>query len=231
MGNVIQVHNLVRSFQDGNLKTTALDDINFDLPEGESMAIVGTSGSGKTTMLHILGGLDKPTTGEVTINGELLNKMSDDQLSKFRNKTIGFVFQFFYLQDYLTAAENVALPLILANESRKSALEKARELLVQVGLEHRLNHYPKQISGGETQRIAVARALINNPKILLADEPTGNLDKENAEKILDTFDQIAKTGVSVVVITHDGWISKKFQNVLTLDKGKVKNEKIAMKNE
>jgi len=183
------------------------------------MAIIGSSGSGKTTLLHILGGLDKPNSGEVRINNQILNKLNDNELSKFRNKTIGFVFQFFYLQDYLTARENVALPLILAGENTKRSLEKAEMLLNQVGLSHRFNHYPNEISGGEMQRIAVARALIHDPKIILADEPTGNLDKENAENILNIFDEIAKTGVSVVVITHDNWISKRFKNVLRLSKG------------
>lgn len=219
MSNIIQVHNVTKSYRDGSSKILALNNISFNLPEGESMAIIGSSGSGKTTLLHILGGLDKPNSGEVRINNQILNKLNDNELSKFRNKTIGFVFQFFYLQDYLTARENVALPLILAGENTKRSLEKAEMLLNQVGLSHRFNHYPNEISGGEMQRIAVARALIHDPKIILADEPTGNLDKENAENILNIFDEIAKTGVSVVVITHDNWISKRFKNVLRLSKG------------
>lgn len=213
------MHNVTKSYRDGSSKILALNNISFNLPEGESMAIIGSSGSGKTTLLHILGGLDKPNSGEVRINNQILNKLNDNELSKFRNKTIGFVFQFFYLQDYLTARENVALPLILAGENTKRSLEKAEMLLNQVGLSHRFNHYPNEISGGEMQRIAVARALIHDPKIILADEPTGNLDKENAENILNIFDEIAKTGVSVVVITHDNWISKRFKNVLRLNKG------------
>lgn len=213
------MHNVTKSYRDGSSKILALNNISFNLPEGESMAIIGSSGSGKTTLLHILGGLDKPNSGEVRINNQILNKLNDNELSKFRNKTIGFVFQFFYLQDYLTARENVALPLILAGENTKRSLEKAEMLLNQVGLSHRFNHYPNEISGGEMQRIAVARALIHDPKIILADEPTGNLDKENAENILNIFDEIAKTGVSVVVITHDNWISKRFKNVLRLSKG------------
>lgn len=213
---------LTKVYKDGHSKATALNKISFDLDQGESMAIVGSSGSGKTTLLHILGGLDAPSSGEVRVNGELLHKMNDNKLSRFRNQTIGFVFQFFYLQEYLSARDNVAMPLIISNYSRKESLKKADELLERFGLGERKNHFPNEISGGEMQRIAIARALINNPKVLLADEPTGNLDKENAEKVLEVFDEIAQSGVSVVVITHDQEISKRFHKTLVLEKGRMK---------
>lgn len=222
MSKVIEVKNLTKTFRDGDAKVNALHNISFELNEGENLAIIGTSGSGKTTLLHLLGGLEKSSEGDIFLVGKSISSMNDKALSKFRNQTIGFVFQFFYLLEYLTAKENVALPAIIKTGKRKASLKKAEELLEAVGLSHRMNHYPNQISGGEMQRIAVARALINDPKIILADEPTGNLDKENAERILNIFDEISKQkGVSVVVITHDNWISQKFENVLKLDKGKL----------
>lgn len=214
---------LTKVYKDGHSKAVALDKISFDLEQGESMAIVGSSGSGKTTLLHILGGLDAPSSGEVRMNGELLHKMNDNSLSRFRNQTIGFVFQFFYLQEYLNARDNVAMPMIISNHSRKESLKKADELLEKFGLSERKDHFPNEISGGEMQRIAIARALINSPKVLLADEPTGNLDKENAERVLEVFDQVAQSGVSVVVITHDMEISKRFDKTLRLEKGKMKS--------
>ncbi|MFA6098357.1 MAG: ABC transporter ATP-binding protein [Patescibacteria group bacterium] len=223
MANIIETRGLTKEYQDGDSKVLALDNISIALPEKENMVIIGTSGSGKTTLLQLLGGLDYPTSGEVIINKQPINKLDDNKLSSFRNKTIGFVFQFFNLQDYLTARENIALPLLLDGQSQEKAFKRAEDLLKQINLEHRTNHTPAMMSGGEMQRVAIARAMANNPKIIMADEPTGNLDKTNAENILELFDEIAKKqGVSILMITHDESMARRYKNVLHLYKGKLK---------
>lgn len=224
MANIIEAKGLTRKYQDGNSVTCALNNVSISLPEGESIAIIGTSGSGKTTLLQLLGGLDYPTSGEVFVDGKSLNNLNDNELSHFRNKTIGFVFQFFHLQDYLTAKENVALPMIIAGKDSEYAYLHAEKLLDQVGLSHRINHTPKKMSGGEMQRVAIARALANEPKIIMADEPTGNLDKENAKNVLEVLDKIAESGVSVLMITHDEQMSHRYQHVLRLDKGIIRQK-------
>lgn len=221
MANIIEANKLTKKYQDGDSIVVALDEVSLTLSEKESMVIIGTSGSGKTTLLQLLGGLDFPTSGSVVIHGQSLNTMDDDKLSTFRNKTIGFVFQFFHLLEYLTAKENIALPLILDGQSQEVANKRAEYLLKQINLEHRTNHTPTMMSGGEMQRVAIARALANNPKIIMADEPTGNLDKVNANNVLELFDQIAKTGVSILIITHDESMADRYDHVLYLDKGSV----------
>lgn len=220
MANIIEVKNLTKVYKDGSSKVKALDSISFNLPEKESLAIIGSSGSGKTTLLHILGGLENPTSGDVIVAGKKIDKLKEREQTTYRNKTIGFVFQFFYLIDYLNALDNVAVPLILSGSSKKLARQKAMKLLEKVGLVERAYHFPNQLSGGEMQRVAVARSLANDPKLILADEPTGNLDKENAERVLKILEEIMASGVSVVVITHDKSVSDRFKNVLKLNKGK-----------
>lgn len=220
MPNIIEVKNLTKVYKDGSSKVKALDSISFNLPEKESLAIIGSSGSGKTTLLHILGGLENPTSGDVIVAGKKIDKLKEKEQTTYRNKTIGFVFQFFYLIDYLNALDNVAVPLILSGTSKKLARQKAMKLLEKVGLVERAYHFPNQLSGGEMQRVAVARSLANDPKLILADEPTGNLDKENAERVLKILEEIMASGVSVVVITHDKSVSDRFKNVLKLNKGK-----------
>jgi len=223
MAKIIQVKNLTKVYKKQNSKTVVLQNITFDLDAGKSMSIVGPSGSGKSTLLHILGGLDNPTSGEVKIDGQLLSEFSDKELSSFRNRKIGFVFQFFHLQDYLTAEENVALPSKMSNMRGKEVEKKAKELLDLVGLSHRAKHYPNEMSGGELQRVAIARSLINDPKLILADEPTGNLDKENTNKVLEIFEKVvAQRGVSIILATHDPHINHRFQNELRIDKGVMK---------
>ncbi len=219
MSDIIQVHQVSKVYQDGDRQIRALDHISLNVAEGESIAIVGSSGSGKSTLLQLVGGLDTPTSGEITVDGQKLAELSDDQLSTFRNKTIGFVFQFFHLHDYLTAQENVALPLQLGGVHGTEAMHQAKAMLKKVHLQDRANHKPKMMSGGEMQRVAIARALVNNPRVILADEPTGNLDKQNALSVLDAFDEIARSGVSVVIITHDESIKQRFSRVIRLDKG------------
>lgn len=239
MKKIIQAEHLTKVYRKGGSKTVVLQNITFDLDAGKSMSIVGPSGSGKSTLLHILGGLDNPTSGEVQIDGQLLRTLSDKELSSFRNQKIGFVFQFFHLQDYLTAEENIALPSkmwrryapcnfsltsskMLATRGKKIK-EKAKELLDLVGLSHRTKHYPNEMSGGEMQRVAIARALINDPRLILADEPTGNLDKENTNKVLEILEKIAARGVSIVWATHDPRIDHRFQSELRIDKGVVQS--------
>jgi putative ABC transport system ATP-binding protein len=219
---LIDVKNLSKVYSQGGSKITALDDISFSLKKGQSLAILGPSGSGKTTLLELLAGLTTPTTGQVVISNQNVNTGTDSDISKFRNQTIGFVFQLMHLQDYLTAKENVELPA-LANSN--SATNQAQELLKMVGLEDRVNQYPNQLSGGEMQRVAIARALINNPKIILADEPTAKLDKANSDKVLSILDEIQKTGVSVIMITHDP--ANRFTNQIQLANGKIKSINIA----
>lgn len=221
MANILSVQNLTKTYKDGSSKITALKNINFTLKEGESMAIVGPSGSGKTTLLEIMAGLNKPSKGKVIVDGVNVHKGSDSQISHFRNKTIGFIFQMMHLQDYFNSVENVSLPLLAAGIPSKQAREKSIELLKKVGLEKRMTHYPKKLSGGEMQRVAVARALANDPKVIMADEPTGKLDRVNADKIIDLFKKIEDTGVSVIVITHDEKIADKYTNQITLDHGEI----------
>jgi putative ABC transport system ATP-binding protein len=218
---ILKVKNLTKKYKDGHSSITALDNVSFELEEGESMAIIGPSGSGKTTLLEIIAGLNKPTGGEVIVDEINVHKGNDNQISKFRNKTLGFVFQMMHLQDYFNAVENVTLPLIAAGVPAKESKKRAIELLKQVGLEERMTHYPRKLSGGEMQRVAIARALVNNPKIIMADEPTGKLDRNNAENIMSIFDEINQKGVSVIIITHDEKIASRYKNVLQLEHGKV----------
>lgn len=220
--HVIKVKKVTKVYRNGSQELVALSDVDLDLAAGEDMAIIGPSGSGKTTLLQIIGGLSQATSGEVGINGQDLNKMNDNELSYFRNKSIGFVFQFFNLQDYLTAKENVMLPMVFADMNTYKASAKAEQLLERVGLAARKDYYPRQLSGGEMQRVAIARSLANDPQLILADEPTANLDKDSAKNVIDLFKEIAeKQGVSVVVITHDPNISALFKRTVHIQNGKL----------
>jgi ABC-type lipoprotein export system ATPase subunit len=220
MEHILELQGVRKEFVGAQGAIVALDNLSVTLKKGESLAIVGPSGSGKTTLLQLVGGLDVPSKGKVTVAGQDLSALSDTALAKFRNKTIGFIFQFFNLQGYFTAQENVAFPLILGGMSTKQASEKAAKLLKQVGLQDRLDHVPAQMSGGEMQRVAVARALAQDPQLLLADEPTANLDAENAARVVELLHAVAKSGTTLVVITHDSALAKQFQHTLHLSKGK-----------
>lgn len=225
MSKLIEVKNLTKVYKDGGSEVVALDKASFTLEQAEDLAIIGPSGSGKTTLLELVGGLNCPTSGEVHINKKNIFKMPDKELSEFRSKTIGFIFQMIHLQDYLSATENVMIPMLIIGTDRNEARTKAEELLGLVGLSHRLNHRPSQLSGGEMQRVAIARALANDPKIIMADEPTGKLDKENSEKIMQMMEDIAKEkGISVIVITHDPDIAKRFGRVINLKHGKITSD-------
>jgi ABC-type lipoprotein export system ATPase subunit len=227
MAKFIEVKQLTKKYRDGKSEVVALDSVNFDLEQGDDLAIVGPSGSGKTTLIELMSGLNKPSSGEVTIGGQSVWAGNDNTVSGFRNQTMGFIFQLIHLQDYLSALENVMLPMLIAGKGTKMARERAEKLLTDVGLQERLHHNPSAMSGGEMQRVAVARALANSPKIIFADEPTGKLDKQNAENIINILTKIAKQEqMSVVMITHDQAIASKFNNILWLEHGKVQKAQL-----
>jgi len=199
-----------------------LDNAELTVAGGEVVAIIGESGSGKSTLLHLLGGLDLPTSGDVTIDGQPLRRLSEDQLSHLRNEKVGFVFQFHHLLREFTAEENVMMPQLIAGTDPRQARARARELLADVGLERRLEHKPTQLSGGEQQRVAVARALANDPVILLADEPSGNLDPSTSEHLHDLlFGVSARHGSAMVVVTHDMGLAARADRVLELENGRL----------
>lgn len=222
MSNILEVHQLYRKFKSGSKTLTVVDNINFSIPEGQSCAIVGPSGSGKTTLLGLCAGLDRPTSGSISLNGIPLNPLSEDERAKVRNQYVGFVFQTFQLVLTLTALENVMVPLELRGEATKEVREQAFQLLESVGLGDRTHHYPTQLSGGEQQRVAIARAFINQPKILFADEPTGNLDTETGEYIEKLiFDLNEQKGTTLVLVTHDLELAKKCTRIIKLKSGGV----------
>ena len=217
---MLTVRQLTKTYVSGNKSLTVLDDVSFNIEEGQTFAIVGPSGSGKTTLLGLCAGLDRASSGSVTLNGIQLDDLDEDERADVRSKHVGFVFQNFQLIPTLTALENVMVPMEL--QGQKGAAKKAMELLERVGLADRYDHYPAQLSGGEQQRVAVARAFSNSPKILFADEPTGNLDSEThdvVEKLL--FDLNKETGTTLVLVTHDLELAAKTQHVLKLRGGKV----------
>lgn len=219
---IIETRNLKKQYKVGRQKVDALKDASITIHEGEFVALTGASGSGKSTLLQLIGGLDKPTRGTVTVDDMLLTKMSDRKLSRFRGQTIGFVFQFFYLQPFLKVRTNLEVPGMFARTRRADRHEQTYKLAHAVGLDDRLEHLPRELSGGQMQRAAVARALLNNPKILLADEPTGNLDSENGAAIIELFEAIRKEfGTTIVVVTHDAGIAAKADRVIQLRDGVV----------
>ena len=224
MINLVVVQDVTKTYKKGSQSQNALNNISFKVQEGESLAVMGPSGSGKSTLLQLLGGLDYPTSGEVTICNQQPVRLSDAKRARFRKTTIGFVFQQFYLQPFLSALDNVALPLRLNNVSAAEARRQAGELLEKVGLKAKFSSQPAELSGGEMQRVAIARALANKPKLLLADEPTGNLDRDNASKVMDLFLQLAHEGTSVIVVTHDELVASAFKRVIKLENGQIESD-------
>ena len=217
---VLRAEHLTKTYRSGERTLTVLRDVSFTVPEGSRCAIVGPSGSGKTTLLGLCAGLDRPTSGSVSLNGVALNDLNEDELAQTRNQHVGFVFQTFQLIPTLTALENVVVPLELRGES--GVRRQATELLNQVGLGDRLDHYPAQLSGGEQQRVSLARAFINQPKILFADEPTGNLDGETAEKVSDLlFELNEAAGTTLVLVTHNLELAQRTQRIITLKAGSI----------
>ncbi len=232
MSNILQVNNLTREFKSGSKLLTVVNNINFGIEEGTSCAIVGPSGSGKTTLLGLCAGLDRPNSGEVLLRGVNLNPLSEDERASVRNKHVGFVFQTFQLVPTLTAIENVMVPLELRGEATKEVRIRAKELLEEVGLGDRTHHYPTQLSGGEQQRVAIARAFINEPKILFADEPTGNLDTETGEYIEKLiFDLNEKQQTTLVLVTHDLELADKCDRIIKIKNGYVDADILKTKTE
>lgn len=217
---VLRLKNLSKTYKMGPNTVHALDDANLVINDGEMICIVGPSGSGKSTLLHIMGLLDTPTSGERYIDGINTTKMNEKEQARIRGQKIGFVFQKFNLIPSLTALENVELPLILCTD-HKDRKEKARLVLEKLDMGNRLDHYPSQLSGGQVQRVAIARALVNNPEIILADEPTGNLDSKTGKEVLAILSQLNKQGKTIIIITHDESITKVVERVVRIRDGKI----------
>lgn len=204
LSSIMQVKNLIKKYRIGQEIVTALDGVDLQVREGEFLCILGTSGSGKSTLLHLMAGLERPTKGEIMINGKSLTGLKEKDMANFRRKYMGFVFQSYNLIPTMTALENVTLPLIFDQSDVKTRNRKAREVLIQMGLKERLQHKPTQMSGGQQQRVSIARALVNNPRILFADEPTGNLDTKTTAEIMDILrDRVNTSGLTLVMVTHD----------------------------
>jgi len=220
---VLDCRGIVRRFNEGASTLVVLSGVDLQVQPAERVAIIGTSGSGKTTLLQIMGGLDEPSEGEVFINGEAMHGTDEAAKGDLRNKNVGFIYQFHHLLPEFTAEENVAMPLMIRRESKTSAIDKARELLGRVGLGERLHHKPGELSGGERQRAAVARALITRPQLVLADEPTGNLDAGNGEHVLKLMLELnQELRTSLVIVTHDHSIAARMDRILVLEDGTLK---------
>lgn len=226
MAEIIKVENVKKIYRMGDNEVRALDGVSLVVEEGEFLIVMGPSGSGKTTLLHLMGCLDKPTEGEIYIASTPVSKLNDSQLAKIRNKMVGFVFQQFNLLPRLTALENVELPMIYAGVPKSARRKKAKELLELVGLGDRLHHRPTQLSGGQMQRVAIARALANDPMVLLADEPTGNLDSKSGEEILKIFSELNERGQTIIIVTHDPEVAKHADRIVRMRDGKIVSEEV-----
>jgi putative ABC transport system ATP-binding protein len=225
MPAVIQLKNVTKTYKLGDEVLNALDSVDFAVQQGEFIAIVGPSGSGKSTLANIIGGLDKPTSGEVLVDGENMAKYRDARLSAYRNTHIGFVFQSFNLQATQTALENVAMPLVFAKMRPKARKARAKECLEAVGLGDRLKHRPTQLSGGQRQRVAIARALAAKPNVIIADEPTGNLDSARGEEIMALLKDLNKQGITLVIITHDATIARQAGRIVQIRDGHLSEQR------
>ncbi len=222
MKSILKAENIYKSYRMENKKVEVLKNINFELRENESVVIVGASGAGKSTLLHVLSGLDYPDKGSVTFYGENIFDKTDDEISKFRNEQIGFVFQFHFLLPEFTAIENAAMPLLVKNVNYAEAIERAGTLLREVGLEGREEHKPAELSGGEQQRVAIARALVNNPKLLFADEPTGNLDTASSETVKSLLTELKeKHGITLLIVTHNSQFGDIGNRILEMKDGQL----------
>ncbi len=226
MASILHLENICKSYYLGKNELQVLKGISMDIHKNEYVALMGPSGSGKSTLMNILGCLDSPTTGKYVLNGNDVSRMHDNDLAAVRNKEIGFVFQQFNLLPRLTAAENVALPLIYSGVSKKERVERAEAVLAKVKLEDRMHHKPNELSGGQCQRVAIARALINNPSIILADEPTGNLDSKTSHEIMEILGNIHNEGNTVVLVTHEEDISSFAHRIIRLKDGLVETDKV-----
>ncbi|MCX8955793.1 lipoprotein-releasing ABC transporter ATP-binding protein LolD [Erwinia psidii] len=220
--SLLQCDNLCKRYQEGSVQTDVLRNVSFSVAPGEMMAIVGSSGSGKSTLMHLLGGLDTPTSGEVVFDGQSLNRMSPTARAGLRNRELGFIYQFHHLLPDFNALENVVMPLLIGNVAKGEAQAKALDMLSAVGLEKRAHHRPSELSGGERQRVAIARALVNNPRLVLADEPTGNLDARNADAIFDLLGELnVRQGTAFLVVTHDLQLAKRLKRQMEMRDGQL----------
>jgi len=225
---ILKAENLHKSYRMGATRVVVLKGVDLAVREGEFVAIVGASGSGKSTLLHLLGGLDRPDKGTIQFQGRDVNRMGARELNRYRNERVGFVFQFYHLLDELNVLENVILPAMIARSvpgwllSRHQARRRAEALLEQLGLQDRARHKPYQLSGGERQRVAIGRALMNEPKVLLADEPTGNLDSATGNGILNVLETLNRAGQTIVLVTHDERVARRAQRTITLIDGRIK---------
>ena len=225
---ILKAENVHKSYRMGATRVNVLKGVNFAVEEGDFITIIGASGSGKSTLLHVLGALDRPDKGIVQYDGRDLNRVGARELNRYRNEMVGFVFQFYHLLDELNVLENIFLPAMVSQSvvgwltSRRKVRHRAEELLDQMGLRERARHKPYQLSGGERQRVAIGRALMNRPRLLLADEPTGNLDSATGNGILAVFDELNKAGQTIVMVTHDDRVARRAQRVVTLADGRAK---------
>lgn len=226
MSSIIHLSNIEKNYFMGNQAITALKSINLDIYLNEYVALMGPSGSGKSTLMNILGCLDSPTAGSYILNSRDVSKMADNDLAEVRNKDIGFVFQQFNLLPRLNAAENVALPLVYAGVAKKERMQRALEVLAKVGLADRSHHRPNEMSGGQMQRVAIARALINNPAIILADEPTGNLDSKTSIEVMEIFSKIQAAGNTVILVTHEEDIASYAKRIVRLRDGVIESDTV-----
>ena len=222
---LLSSQNISKFYQEGNQQTEVLKQVSFSMQPGELVAIVGSSGSGKSTLLHTLGGLDQPSSGEVFINGQSLQKMTPNVLAKLRNQYLGFVYQFHHLMADFTALENVMMPMLIGRQNKGEAQSRAEQMLSAVGLQHRISHRPSALSGGERQRVAIARALVNNPALVLADEPTGNLDHKTTESIFELIQQLnQEKQIAFLLVTHDLSLAEKLNRRLIMQDGVLREE-------
>ena len=217
---IINLQGVTKIYQTKEVETVALENVNLEVKAGEFLSVMGPSGCGKSTMLNLIGLLDVPTEGAVTVDGAAPGRMKDAEMAEFRNKTLGFVFQSFHLINSLNVLDNVELPLLYRKSTEKSRRETARAVLEKVGLSHRTKHFPSQLSGGQCQRVAIARALIGNPKIILADEPTGNLDSKTGEEIMRLLFELNREGTTIVMVTHDEHMARKTQRIVRFFDGR-----------